>query len=218
VFTPDNLRGAGAFAATVFTGLGVEASTDGNHHRLVAYIVWYGLAGLLIVAVVGLTALVHARADVAPVPESVTEAHGGSGPGDFRGNVINESTINVHHPAAATQKPKRPFVNMTPLDLVALLHGPQTHLQGQRRIAPYMGKWLRVAGEVDDVRETGDTVTVNFAPSDDAPWVFLTFEGDMRPFVDHLNPGDHLAAIGQIAYIEARHIGLANCELDGSQE
>lgn len=95
LFTLGNLRGAAGFAATVTLAVGIEASTDDNHHCLVTYFVWYGLSAALVVFVICATIAIErrkAKADTAlPASRStLIRAKGGS---DF--NVNRNIGVNV---------------------------------------------------------------------------------------------------------------------------
>ncbi len=45
----------------MFLGIGIEASVDGESHRLMTYLVWYGVSAVLIAIVILLTTLIERR-------------------------------------------------------------------------------------------------------------------------------------------------------------
>jgi hypothetical protein len=55
----SNLRAASAFVAPILLGLGIIDSTDGKHHRLATYSLWYGLTAVLIVAIIVMTMAIN---------------------------------------------------------------------------------------------------------------------------------------------------------------
>ncbi len=61
MFTLSHLRAAAIFTAPVVLGIAVEASVDGESHRLVTYFGWYGLSAILIFLIVGLTIGIERR-------------------------------------------------------------------------------------------------------------------------------------------------------------
>jgi hypothetical protein len=62
----SNLRAASVFAVPFLLGLGINDSTDGKHHRLLTYLLWYGLSAVLIVAIVGTTMAIDRGKNGAP--------------------------------------------------------------------------------------------------------------------------------------------------------
>jgi hypothetical protein len=54
------------FAVPFLLGLGINVSTDGKHHRLLTYLLWYGLSAALIVAIVMMTMAIDQRKNRAP--------------------------------------------------------------------------------------------------------------------------------------------------------
>lgn len=73
LFKLGNLRAAAGFAASVFLALGIEASTDDNHHRLMTYLVWYGLSAVLVAFAIAATVVIERRKRVSDRAVAIDE-------------------------------------------------------------------------------------------------------------------------------------------------
>jgi hypothetical protein len=107
----------------------------------------------------------------------------------------------------------RIFVNATPEYLSGLFKG-QTVIQANTLLAVYIGKWMRLDGEVNDVlSRRGDRVQVMFIKAG-SPITFMRFHTEA--WVDRvavLRPGDRITVIGQIEEASSTQLQLDFCEL-----
>jgi hypothetical protein len=103
---------------------------------------------------------------------------------------------------------ERVFVDTTPEYLMGLLKD-RPRVQGNKLTAPYIGKWLRLAGTVDDIfpgfvvlrEETGK------------PGIYLYFGDDQKERFHLLELGKQISAIGQIRAVMSSDFEMESCEL-----
>jgi hypothetical protein len=91
-------------------------------------------------------------------------------------------------------------------------------LTGYESIQPfnrYRGKWMTLAGEFEGLAESfqGDAIHVSLR-IEDGRRINLRFGFDQRERLQALQPGQRIAAIGEIEH-ESFELGLDNCELVG---
>ena len=125
-------------------------------------------------------------------------------------------------PAPEVATPKKPtpipreFVDLNFDALSAQTKGLNGILAG-RVYAVYVGKWIQVAGQIDDVTPAGNTgpIVVRFqAPTRNAGTVYMTF--DRARWADHLGAmsrGDALAASCRIELVQLNGMSLSDCEV-----
>lgn len=123
-------------------------------------------------------------------------------------------------PDVAEPTPERVFLgsNSTPEFLVAQVKG-HTKLQARKVIEVYLGKWLKVAGTVQDVSDRfsrGVEATV-ILPS--SLWVVLDFDARWTDRVSILIKGSAITVVGQLqAVSEGGVVTLGQCEIVKSSE
>lgn len=89
-----------------------------------------------------------------------------------------------------------------------------THVQAQKLVATYLGKWLECSGKVNDVRARDWEIMVFLArPQLSEPLVTLHLDTKWEPHLSDLRIGDEIAAAGRIEDVEANVVTLADCEL-----
>lgn len=128
------------------------------------------------------------------------------------------STVVSSHASPRPSKPSlgRVFVgpDITGRYLTGLFVN-HTDIEARRLLAPYLESWMKVAGTVDNVRESSDEMHVVLTTTEDGP-VFLTF--DKKAWKDHLlilRKGNKLGVIGKIvARTDRLGLSLDKCELD----
>jgi len=112
---------------------------------------------------------------------------------------------------------ERIIVDRTPEEVLANFKGV-TNVQGNDRVARYMGKWLRVSGALSNVLGTyPDSVQVTFRDRSLFTYnnVYAYFRE--RKWSDRLallSPGDHVALLGRITEIDPQNVRLDDCELE----
>jgi hypothetical protein len=116
------------------------------------------------------------------------------------------------------QAPQRLFIppSVTPLYLMEFFEG-NTDAQGQRSVADYVGKWMRVEGAVSNVQvfDTSAAVTcyLEKAGSVLAISIGMWFPEKSKESVKFLGRGDEIAVVGRIARLGRLEIELRDCEL-----
>jgi len=143
-------------------------------------------------------------------------ARGNLGPGDGRGAIDGSGYGygGVGVPASPTGQPEpRIFLKQTPRELAAMFDG-LTDLEGQRRIEPYLGKWMTVTGQLEELATS----------SSGSEWLLLTFSGWDDPVVmffvsewkDRLSVltiGTPITVSGRVSKVGRKRVVLDPCEL-----
>jgi hypothetical protein len=113
---------------------------------------------------------------------------------------------------------ERIFVSsaITPSDLRELAND-KTSFEARNAVQPYIGKWMQISREVEDVSspETWGQI-VTFA-DDNRPFslakVHLFFDSTWEGHISMLRKGQAISAIGQIESIDRFAVRLRSCEL-----
>lgn len=88
-----------------------------------------------------------------------------------------------------------------------------TAIQAMKLTEVFIGKWMRIAGAIDEVVPTRPGhAQVSFRDIRD-PYLFLYFEDQWIERLAIMKPGDKLEAIGRISKIDRLAVSLENCEL-----
>jgi hypothetical protein len=124
--------------------------------------------------------------------------------------------------AATTSKPPerapapRIFVDRTPEDLTAHFKGVTT-IQGEDRLARYIGKWLKVSGPLGDVAVIAPgIVRALFADRSLFTYNVVNMLFRHQQSNDRLvvmSPGDPITVVGEITSVDVQNVRLENCEL-----
>jgi hypothetical protein len=146
--------------------------------------------------------------------------------GSVVGNVIQGSTVNVGATGVEdTATPKRDVVRVTPGWLIARFKD-HTDVQAQKLVEPYIGKWIRVSGKLNNVMSSSEHfVQVTFQPAktlferdtedpDDWAMVWMYFPKDQEADLALLPRGAPLTVLGRIDRIDAVNVHLQDCELE----
>ena len=136
-----------------------------------------------------------------------------------------EATPAPTPPGPASAPPSLPAPTPAPrefvdLDFEALAARTKTlnGIEAGRIYKVYVGKWIRVSGQIDDVTPAGNTgpIIVRFqAPTRNAGTVYMTF--DRAKWEDRLgvvSRGDALTASCRIELVQPNGMSLSDCELE----
>ena len=103
----------------------------------------------------------------------------------------------------------------TPAELIEKIEGC-TEIQAEHITQPYLGQWMEIEGNVDDVSErlSGDEISV-YIWSEVKPSFFLIFDSNTwGTQIRSFDVGDHIIAVGKIKSISRLGtISLEECEL-----
>ena len=129
--------------------------------------------------------------------------------------IINPSS------SVMTQPDGREFVGVTPDDLTRFFRDDQTTIQSSRAVEPFIGKWMKVEGDLGDVGSSFyNSVNVTFVTYGFTgelgryKRLYMRFNG--KKWVDSLyllTKGTHIVVKGQIKDISSMSVTLDNCEL-----
>jgi hypothetical protein len=126
------------------------------------------------------------------------------------------------HPAIAavasqSVSSSRIFIDRTPAELSAEFKGV-TAVQGEARVAQYVGKWLRVSGPMGDNTKITDSIrSVTFADRSIFEYNVVRAQFRDRSTIERLDVksiGDPIRVIGQIESIDIQNVRLVSCELE----
>ena len=119
----------------------------------------------------------------------------------------------IHKPESKTIEPpkERAFVTVDPEYLMGFYEG-RTSVQGDQLAQNYIGKWVRVSGEVGNASVKGSSIlAVLRLPN--IRHIMLLFEEDWKERVSLLIGGQKITAIGEIQQINDNHVVLEHCEV-----
>lgn len=138
--------------------------------------------------------------------------------------IADQTASRADPPSQPAGKDGRVYVeaHQTPEKLSDMCEGKTTH-QARRATEPFIGKWMRVSGVVDDVafitdelanvrfRRQSQTLYKGFTIPDTRD-VKLRFRTQLER-LEMLQGGEHMVVDGQIEEIHNFGITLANCEI-----
>lgn len=113
--------------------------------------------------------------------------------------------------ARPSAEAERQFVQVTPAYLLGLFDTHTTR-DVSRLTADFIGKWMRVSGDVRDVIELGDELFVQIFDAEQR-LIGLRFRGERVEQASTLRRGDHIEAIGRIKDVDQMHVSLDPAEL-----
>jgi hypothetical protein len=114
-----------------------------------------------------------------------------------------------------TEVDRRIWVNQSLKELSSLRQGDTT-LITDRLVAPYLGKWIKVDGSIENIMEGYQSVVVFLSVPKEFTRHFnlgLRFSKDWEQYLNHLRKGESLIAAGKIVEISSGSIELQNCEV-----
>jgi hypothetical protein len=132
----------------------------------------------------------------------------------FLGNRAESATASVTKKKARSSQP-RVIVDVTPEYLMRLYENKMS-AQAQTLAAPYIGKWLRIQGKLEDIRRSyGGAVSVSLQREGAVSGLNLHafFDGDWYDRLIVMPSGTKVSLIGQIFEVEKFNVMLHNCEL-----
>jgi hypothetical protein len=119
--------------------------------------------------------------------------------------------------ATVPKAEKRIFVgpDITPQFLFSLLSG-HTEVQAERLLDIYVGKWIKLSGDVNHVGKFeygSSTVMFSSQPSKGVPVVAMEFSEAWTGRLSVLRLGNNINVIGRIKSVNAMRVKLEDCEL-----
>jgi hypothetical protein len=131
--------------------------------------------------------------------------------------LYTNSTFFVWNPGGWVDKSNRVIVDVTPETLLSFYEG-RMGIEGDRLLAPYVGKWMKISGEIEDitsmlgVSSIGPMITLAH-DRDKIPNAILNFSGDQKDRVATLRRKQRITALCMIFGSLIHTISLSNCEL-----
>lgn len=127
------------------------------------------------------------------------------------------------HTLAATVSPSMPsikdsriYIQAKPSELTSIYQG-RTELQANKLAAPYIGKWMKVAGKIHDISTPGGRVLVALVDVPDRDFngvIFLYFSRELwLERLEILSHGHPITAEGKVTGLAFPGISLEDCEL-----
>jgi hypothetical protein len=109
--------------------------------------------------------------------------------------------------------------SITPEYLLGLFEG-HTSIQARKLIEPFIGKWLKISGNLDEVMSPSPNIAqVTFSDrgfQGKLASVYMYFR--TKALIDRLatmRRGDSVVVIGEIRNVNSSHVELEDCELEG---
>ena len=133
-------------------------------------------------------------------------------------SISSNSNLHISSPIPVLE---RNFLgaSITPEYLLSMF-GTHTSIQARKLIEPFIGKWLRVSGNLSEVLSSSpDRAQLTFSDrgvGSKVGTVYMYFRNKNQiERLAILRRGDSLTVIGKIEDINAVQIDLGNCELEG---
>jgi hypothetical protein len=122
---------------------------------------------------------------------------------------VSQKTLIEKEP----KKSKRIFVGKTvTIGFLQDIYRKNTEIQGDKLAADYIGKWMRVSGEVRGVKSTEEGMRLTMIPSKNE-LVSLEFRKKWNDQVSILPLGEKIIVIGRIQEIKSLWVMLEECEV-----
>jgi len=118
---------------------------------------------------------------------------------------------STHDPAEHITPVERIFVEATPSNLVELVRD-KISTQADRLIAPYLGKWMKATGIVDDVSTTNYWGQIETKQNGKGYYFRFEFDPKWNGRLQILHKDQKIAVIGKIRNIGSYTIYLTECE------
>jgi hypothetical protein len=141
-------------------------------------------------------AVAHSRADHAHVP-------------------IQDQGRYIPIPLPQTASADRIVADVIPRQLSDLFAN-HVSVQAMKLLEPFLGKWLKVSGQLSDLNKIGTTWHVGAwirEPDGESLQLSLSFENGWGPRLSILSRGANIKVLGQIQEVRQRFVGLTRCEL-----
>jgi hypothetical protein len=112
---------------------------------------------------------------------------------------------------------QRIIVGISPQELCGF-YANVTSAQGDRLIKPYIGKWMRLSGEVSDVGHSGPKGNYSRVSLRNVPgivYALMFFDAKWYDHISVLDKGASATVLGKIASADEVSVRLEDCELIG---
>ena len=123
--------------------------------------------------------------------------------------------IRIFSQPAPIDSAHRVFVSITPEQISEFYEG-HTGIEGDRLLAPYIGKWTKVTGMVGDIMSVGGGPSILLTKTQDKPslgYASLNFNKDWEERIATLHKGQTVTAICMISGAFSFSASFSNCEL-----
>lgn len=181
------LAGTLVASGCTFTGIGASEAVQAHDWRNIWFVA--GLALMALSLLIGLVALAQRKSP----DDQDLQPDGQEAP-------------------ASRSSPGHKFCSRSPNELTAIF-ATHNHIQALKIIKPYLGQWLRVQGEVDDVDPRGLVGARLFlSHAADQPFFDLIFSN--RQPLSVLKKGTPVVAVGRIHTVTSTRVSLRNCQLE----
>jgi hypothetical protein len=124
--------------------------------------------------------------------------------------------ILVRDVPKAQDEPKpeeRTIVDVTPEYLMELYKDKLT-FQADKLVLPYIGKWLKVSGEVRNISSpTAGVMTMAFVSSDNTSTTFMDYDKPWFDILSTVRRGQKISALCQVLRARRFEVDLYHCEL-----
>ena len=184
--------------------------------------IWVIVLGLMIF--MGYKKYTKQKKEKAHYNESITQKHEDIASPLEQSSYHQSKSLTTAEIPTNKSEDERIFVNTPPFDLQKKVRG-MTGYQADKVKEPYLGKWLKILGQVSNVENTA------YAPSDNSErdivvWcdcpsgnandnvsIVMYFNADRwESHLSHIERGEQINVLGEIANISERLITLRNCE------
>jgi tRNA_anti-like len=132
----------------------------------------------------------------------------------FSGRKVSKETVS--HPAVvAKASATRVFVSdaITPEFLSAFSDG-HTAMQANELIKPYVGKWMKVTGQIRNVESHRILSMLTFESADQVSGIpIMCFTTEWTDRLAMLRRGEGVTVVGRITGASQHSVSLENCEL-----
>lgn len=126
-----------------------------------------------------------------------------------------------HRAATPTPSEGRIFLGASvDVDFLTDLCLNKTNVQAARAMQPYLNKWIKVSGKVEDVQELGPTtlrviIRIPWDMGDLPLWktIWASFDKGFDA-LEALRPGETISLSGRVDRVSSMGIDLQDCELD----
>jgi hypothetical protein len=116
------------------------------------------------------------------------------------------------HPPPTSASSERVIVDVSPQTLMNFYKG-RTGLEAQRLLAPYLGKWTNLTGNIDDIQQApsrGVQIQFKLSPYSEA---ILIFDSDWLDRLSVLPPHASISALCQIDTVGVSGASFVHCQL-----
>ena len=100
-------------------------------------------------------------------------------------------------------------------ELVGYYDGRLMAIQVQKLIAPFLGKWVRVSGQLEDITTHNTHISMTFASAQQPPKYILImrFKPEQKDRLEILTRGEQITVLGNLTELSARWVWLDHCEI-----